>query len=331
MNRLHIIDTHTGGEPTRVLLEPGVPGNGNVSELIQQLSEQQDWIRTSLLLEPRGAEWMVGAMIVPPQSAEAVAGIVFFNNCGYLGMCGHGLIGVVEALRFRGQLVPGVHRFETIAGTVQATLHDDRSVSIQNVESYRLHAGVEVRLNDGDVVQGDIAYGGNWFFLAPDDRVHDPSMLDVLNRRCRKIRLALEQQGMTGESRAEIDHIELFAPLGETQIEGCRSYVLCPGGQHDRSPCGTGTSAKLACLAADQVLPPDTLWRQESMTGSQFTANYRRAGRGVVPTIRGRAFVTGETQCHFDPDDAFRFGILPTQSRGHSEQAISDAGDADVQ
>ncbi|QDU88774.1 4-hydroxyproline epimerase [Pirellulimonas nuda] len=309
---IRVIDSHTEGEPTRVVVEglPSLaPPGSAMSAHRDELRSQIDWLRTALTHEPRGAAWMVGAVLLPPADPTSAAGVVFFNNTGYLGMCGHGMIGVVRTLAYLGRIGPGEHRIETPAGAVGATLHPDGAVSVENVPSYRRQQGVVVRLEGGEAVTGDVAYGGNWFFLTHADGL-DGGPTAALHARASAIKHALVQQGVTGDRGAEIDHIELVGPPSDPSTADARSYVLCPGGEYDRSPCGTGTSAKLACLAADGLLAPGDLWRQESITGGLFTGVYRLADGGVVPTITGRAYVTGELLLVAELGDPFRYGIV---------------------
>lgn len=307
-NSLDVVDTHTGGEPTRVVMaDPLGLGGGSVAERLGRLRDQHDWLRRSLILEPRGSDWMVGALLLPPVDPTAAAGVIFFNNRDYLGMCGHGLIGVVEALAYRGRIGRGTHRIETPVGMVTATLHDNRQVELENVESYRFRSGVRVEVPPFGPVVGDVAYGGNWFFLvAVPDLLS--SSIESLRQRCRMISAALKAAGVTGADGAEIDHIELCGPAPDDSADG-QNFVLCPGDQYDRSPCGTGTSAKLACLSAEGRLAPGAVWRQLSVIGSCFETRYRTSPGGVIPTIIGRAFVTGEYRPRFDPEDRFRHGI----------------------
>ena len=160
------------------------------------------------------------------------------------------------------------------------------------------------------MITGDIAWGGNWFFL-----IHGPPLpLTVDNIRslsdaAQRVRDELNRQGVTGENGAEIDHIEFFGPPDSPRSDS-RSFVYCPGGAYDRSPCGTGTSAKLACLAADGKLKPNIPWVQESIIGSRFTATYREGSRGqIIPEITGHAYVCSEGALIQQPDDPFRLGI----------------------
>jgi 4-hydroxyproline epimerase len=288
----------------------GVPdlGAGSMADRLEVLRAGHDWLRRALILEPRGYDWLVGAVLQEPCDPTCAAGVIFFNNAGYLGMCGHGLIGVVETLADLGRIEPGEHRFETSVGIVSAVLHEDRSVSINNVVSYRYRQGVVVEVPDEGQITGDIAWGGNWFFLVGGEDV-DVGNIGALLSRSRRVMRALDEQGITGADGGKIDHVELFGdPTDKTKADS-RSFVLCPGGEYDRSPCGTGTSAKLACLAADGKLSPREIWRQESIVGSVFEGSYRQAADGIVPTIRGRAYVTGETKCVICEDDPFRFGM----------------------
>lgn len=309
---IRVIDSHTGGEPTRVVVE-GAPdlGDGEMWRRRDLLRDRFDWLRTALVTEPRGAAWMVGAVLQPARDPECAAGVVFFNNVGYLGMCGHGLIGVVAALSYLDRVQPGMLRIETPVGEVAAQLGSDRMVSLENVPSYRLHKGVEVEAPGYGTLVGDVAWGGNWFFLTHVDEACMQSSLDKLTELARRVRAALKARGVTGADGAEIDHVELLGRPRDPAQADSRSFVLCPGGEYDRSPCGTGTSAKLACLAADGLLAPGQIWRQESTIGSVFHASYRSTDRGdvIVPKISGRAFVNADLSMVIDPDDPFCMGI----------------------
>ncbi|TXH86815.1 MAG: 4-hydroxyproline epimerase [Rhodoferax sp.] len=308
MKRIHIIDSHTGGEPTRLVVD-GFPdlGKGSMAERLARLSKDHDDWRAATVLEPRGSDVVVGALLCQPVAADASAGVIFFNNTGYLGMCGHGTIGLVATLAHMGRIRPGVHKIETPVGTVQATLHDDGSVSVRNVPAWRHATQVPVAVPGYGTVHGDVAWGGNWFFLVSDhgQRVA-PDNIAALTRFSSALREALEAAGITGADGAEIDHIELFAD--DDQADS-RNFVLCPGMAYDRSPCGTGTSAKLACLAADGKLAPGAVWRQASVIGSQFEASYETAGERIIPTLRGRAWVCAEATLLLDDTDPYRWGI----------------------
>ncbi|MGP9823679.1 4-hydroxyproline epimerase [Ectopseudomonas khazarica] len=310
MKRIEVIDSHTGGEPTRLIIS-GFPdlGSGSMAERRQRLASQHDQWRATSVLEPRGSDVLVGALLCTPVDPQACAGVIFFNNTGYLGMCGHGTIGLVASLAHLGRIGPGVHKIETPVGTVEATLHEDRSVSVRNVPAYRYRKAVTLGVPGQGDVTGDIAWGGNWFFLISDHglRVAGDN-LEALTRYSAAVQQALEDQGIRGEDGGLIDHIELFAADAEADS---RNFVLCPGKAYDRSPCGTGTSAKLACLAADGKLQPGTTWRQASVIGSQFEGRYETADGGrIIPTIRGRANVSAEATLLIEDDDPFAWGIV---------------------
>jgi 4-hydroxyproline epimerase len=309
-----VIDTHTGGEITRVLFADQI-GLGDLPsrEQRESLARQHDWIRDSLTRDPRGVSWAVGAVVTPATETHPYWRVVFFNNVGYLGMCGHGLLGVLETLRHRGLIVPGPVDFDTPAGTVAAALNSDGNARFDGVTSYCYRHDVEVICDFGHSVRGDIAYGGNWFYVVPDDEVGNASPTQLL-KKCSEIRAALRRQGITGKDGAEIDHVELHAPHDDESLQGraSRNFVLCPGGHYDRSPCGTGTSAKLACMAERGQLKPGQSWIQESVTGSRFEASYQTVPDGVVVTINGRAHVIAESTQIFDPADPLRFGLKDT-------------------
>ncbi|MEX0165755.1 4-hydroxyproline epimerase [Pseudomonas brassicacearum] len=310
MKRITVIDSHTGGEPTRLVTD-GFPdlGQGSMAERKQRLATEHDAWRTACVLEPRGSDVLVGALLCEPVDPSACAGVIFFNNSGYLGMCGHGTIGLVASLAHLGRIGPGVHSIETPVGTVQATLHEDRSVSVRNVPAYRYRKALTLEVPGIGQVVGDVAWGGNWFFLIADhgQRVAGDN-LDALTAYTYAVQQALEQQGFRGEDGGLIDHIELFAD--DPQADS-RNFVLCPGKAYDRSPCGTGTSAKLACLAADGKLQPGQIWRQASVIGSEFEGSYEHSGDRIVPTIRGRAYISAETTLIIEADDPFAWGIRP--------------------
>ncbi len=309
MQRIQVIDSHTGGEPTRLVIG-GFPdlGGGSMAERRALLADRHDKWRAAAVLEPRGSDVVVGALLCEPVSPDAAAGVIFFNNAGYLGMCGHGTIGLVASLAHMGRIGVGEHRIETPVGTVTTTLHADGSVSVRNVPAYRHLHQVAVELPGHGTVRGDVAWGGNWFFLVSDhgQRVASDN-LAALTDYTAALRKALAAQGITGADGAEIDHIELFA----TDDEGAdsRNFVLCPGNAYDRSPCGTGTSAKIACLAADGKLAPGAVWTQASVIGSRFEASYAMDGEHVIPTLRGRAHISAEATLLIEDEDPFGWGI----------------------
>jgi 4-hydroxyproline epimerase len=318
MRKIEFIDSHTGGEPTRLIMAGGPDlGSGPLAERVSRFKKDyEDW-RTGMVGAPRGTEVTVGALLCEPVDRSCVAGVIFFNNIGYLGMCGHGTIGLINTLAYTGAIKPGVHRVETPVGIVKTELYDDGRVSVQNVNSYRHAAGVKVNVAGRGVVTGDVAWGGNWFFL-----VHDCGIPLVLENIPQLIAFstetsqALNAQGVTGANGARVTHIELVGASPRSGINS-RSFVLFPDGRQgwDRSACGTGTSAKLACLAADKRLGEGELWRNENIICSTFEAFYQRdpqrAGEQIIPTIIGRAHMMAEGHLCFDPSDPWVAGCRP--------------------
>jgi 4-hydroxyproline epimerase len=311
MNRVHVIDSHTGGEPTRIVLSGGPRFKGkSVEEKLQDFRENHDSFRSAVVNEPRGSDVLVGGILVEASEPGCVTGVIFFNNVGYLGMCGHGTIGLMVTLAHLGRITPGEHKIETSVGVVTATLHTDGTVSVTNVPSYRKAKAVAVEAPDIGVVTGDVAWAGNWFYLVEN---HGKSLqlsnVETLTDFGWRVRKAINAQGYP-----EVDHVELFGPPSGAGANS-RSFVLCPGKAYDRSPCGTGTSAKLACLAADGKLAEGKKWVQESITGSRFSGSYRRVGEEIIPTITGSAFVNAETTLLLDERDPLCWGL---RQNGHA-------------
>ncbi len=305
LKKVGIIDSHTGGEPTRVVVS-GLPdlGSGTVADQLRVFREQHDGFRSAVVNEPRGSDVLVGALLLPPQDPSCVAGVIFFNNVGCLGMCGHGTIGLVKTLEYLGRIQPGTHRIETCVGIVSALLAADGSVSVTNVPSYRKLKAATVQVPGIGPVSGDLAWSGNWFYLIEQHgQVLELANVEKLTDYTWRVRQAVNSQGYP-----EVDHIELFTPSPNPGAHS-RNFVLCPGKAYDRSPCGTGTSAKLACLAADGKLAEGDTWVQESIIGSRFTGSYRRAGEQIIPTITGTAFVNAEATLLLNDQDPFCWGI----------------------
>jgi 4-hydroxyproline epimerase len=309
-HRVHIIDSHTAGEPTRLVISGGPDlGRGPIPERLERFQREHDDFRSAVVNEPRGSDAMVGALLCEPVDPANTAAVIFFNNVGYLRMCGHGTIGLIVTLSFMGRIAPGEHRIETAAGTVSAVLHDDGKVTVHNVASYRLAAKVPVDVPGYGTVQGDIAWGGNWFFLIEDHGQEIAlSNLDHLTDFTWAVRKALASKGITCADNQEIDHIELFA-ASELPGVNSRNFVLCPGKAYDRSPCGTGTSAKLACLHADGKLREGDIWRQESIVGTVFEGSIRVCDGKVYPSIKGSAYVNSEADLILNNADPFCMGI----------------------
>jgi 4-hydroxyproline epimerase len=309
MKTLEIIDSHTGGEPTRIIVD-GLPdlGEGTLSDRLNRFRDEFDRYRSATVNEPRGSDVIVGAAIVPPTRKDCAAGVIFFNNVGYLNMCGHGTIGLLATLHHLKRIELGEHLIETPVGVVRATLHNANEVSVQNVPSYRARKNVEISVPEIGTIQGDVAWGGNWFFLTEipglEITVSNQAKLTDIAQAIRRSLQAADIRPPDGE----IDHIEIFGPPAGAGADS-RNFVLCPGGAYDRSPCGTGTSAKLACLIADGKLRPGETWRQESICGSIFTGSGELEGDRIIPTIRGSAHITASAKLLLDDSDPFCWGI----------------------
>ena len=310
LRRVRVIDSHTGGEPTRLVFSGGPDlGSGPLSDRLKRFREQHDDFRSAVVNEPRGSDVVVGGLLCDPVDPSCAAGVIFFNNVGYLGMCGHGTIGLVATLHYAGRMQPGEHRIETPVGIVGVILHETGEVTVNNVASYRREADVSVNIPGYGDVHGDIAWGGNWFFLVRDH----PLQLELANvyeltNFAWEIRKALRTASITGDNHQEIDHIELYAASQKPGVH-TKNFVLCPGKAYDRSPCGTGTSAKLACLYADGKLREGDVWRQESIVGSVFEGRITIRDGKVYPSIKGSAFVNAEADLVLDPRDPLCMGI----------------------
>jgi 4-hydroxyproline epimerase len=311
--RIQVIDSHTGGEPTRVVIggAPVPPARGALAAR-EFLSTEIDWLRSALINEPRGFEAMVGAYLCEPVDTTCVTGVVFFNNVSTLNSCLHGTIGLVQTLAHLGKITSGDHRIETPVGIITATLDDNGLITVKNVPSYRYAADTPVDVPGYGTVTGDISWGGNWFFLISDQ---GPEVrfanIEELTAFTWAVRQALEEQNITGSDNGHIDHIEVFGPPADGLDADSQNFVLCPGKAYDRSPCGTGTSAKLACLAASAKLAEGEIWRQGSIIGTVFEGSFEslpETGQ-ITPIVTGSAHITGEATLILHPLDPFQFGI----------------------
>lgn len=309
LRRVRVIDSHTGGEPTRTVISGGPDlGNGSIAARLERFRTERDCFRSAVVNEPRGSDVLVGALLCEPVDRSCAAGVIFFNNVGYLGMCGHGTIGVIATLAYLKTIKSGAHTIETPVGKVMAEQHESGEVSVTNVPSYRFAHEMAVDVPGYGRIRGDVAWGGNWFFLV-QEHDHELSLARVeeLTEFTWLIRQSLQRDGIRGENGQQIDHIELFGP---SQIADSKNFVLCPGKAYDRSPCGTGTSAKLACLYADGKIKPGQIWRQESIVGSVFEGSVRVSADGqLFPRIKGRAYVNAESELILDDQDPFCMGI----------------------
>ena len=308
MTRINVIDSHTGGEPTRIVVSGGPKLEGNsTAEKLDFFRKHHDLFRSAMVNEPRGSDVLVGGILLEPTDKSCSAAIIFFNNVGYLGMCGHGTIGLVATLAHMGIVKTGEHRIETPVGIVTATLHREGMVSVANVPSYRKAKSVTVEVPGIGAVTGDVAWGGNWFYLIEKHgKTIQLANVETLTDFSWRVRKAINAQGFP-----EVDHIELFGLPSDAKADS-RNFVLCPGKAYDRSPCGTGTSAKLACLAADCKLAEGEAWTQESITGSRFTASYRRHGDSIIPTITGAAYVNAVASLLLNEKDPLCWGLQQT-------------------
>jgi 4-hydroxyproline epimerase len=312
VRRVTIVDSHTGGEPTRVVVSGGPDlGAGSMADRLSRFRTEFDEFRSAVVNEPRGSDVIVGALLCEPVESNSAAGVIFFNNVGYLGMCGHGTIGLMATLAHLRRIAPGECRIETPVGTVKSILHQSGEVTVENVPSYRTAKSIAVGVEGYGVVTGDVAWGGNWFFLVNDHGQEiELEHVERLTDCAWRIRQALVRNGIAGADGQEIDHIELFGPPSRRDADS-KNFVLCPGKAYDRSACGTGTSAKLACLAADGKLQPGEKWRQESIVGTLFEGSYRSDGDRILPSIKGSAYITAEATLLLDPADPFCAGIRP--------------------
>jgi 4-hydroxyproline epimerase len=304
---IKVLDSHTAGEPTRLVLDGGPDlGDGPLSERVERFRREFDRYRSAIVNEPRGSDTVVGALLCRPHRQDCEFGVIYFNNVGFLGICGHGTIGLVASLAHLGRLSVGKTRIDTPVGPVEAELHASGEVSVQNVPSYRKAKNVRVEVPGSGSFCGDVAWGGNWFYLVDASGIRiDLTNVEFLTDLTWRIRQVLNAEGYP-----EVDHIELFAP--SPNGAGSRNFVLCPGKAYDRSPCGTGTSAKLACLAADGKLPEGERWVQESVLGSTLAGRYKWVDRDtgeIVPTITGRAYITAESNLCVQEHDPFGWGI----------------------
>jgi len=307
---IQVIDSHTAGEPTRVVIDGGPDlGAGPLAQRVERFRQHFDAYRSAIVNEPRGCDTLVGALLCKPHRPDCNWGVIFFNNVGYLGMCGHGTLSLIASLAHAGRCAAGSFRIDTPVGVVNAQLHPDGRIDLENVTSYRKARQIAVAVAGVGSIRGDVAWGGNWFFLADGhDLEIKPQNLEALTEFAWRVRQAVNAQGYP-----EVDHVELFAPATRSGVHS-RNFVLCPGRAYDRSPCGTGTSAKLACLAADEGLREGEPWIQESLIGSTFSARYRWHARDkgeITPIITGTAHVTGEARLRLDPADPYCWGIRP--------------------
>lgn len=310
LRMMRVIDSHTAGQPTRVIVEGGPDlGTGQLAEQRERLRMNFDRFRSAVVGEPRGSDALVGAVLCKPNDPTCTTGVIFFDNVRYLDMCGHAMIGVAVTLEYLGHIKSGPHRIETPVGVVTAELHPIGDISIRNVPSYRYKKDVVIDLNGAGRVTGDIAWGGSWFFLVNDHREElNPTRVGRLTEVARTIRRALAREGITGENGEEIDNVALFGAPHRNDANS-KNFVLRSGKSYGRSPCGTATSAKLACLFEDGAIVEGQIWRQESIVGTIFDGAVKVIEGKIVPTIRSTAYVTAESMLIVDERDPFCWGL----------------------
>jgi len=324
MQRVRVIDSHTAGEPTRVVIAGGPElGNGPMRGRLERFRNEFDPFRSAVVNEPRGNDAMVGALLCEPYDASCQAGVIFFNNVGYLNMCGHGAIGLAATLAHMGKIGLGTLRLDTVAGVVEAHLNEDGSVTLRNVASHRKARAVPVEVPGIGRIVGDVAWGGNWFYLVTEHgQILSMDRIEELTDFTWRIRQSLRANGIAGDNKQEIDHIELYGPPSSTEADS-KNFVLCPGRAYDRSPCGTGTSAKLACLYADGKLCEGQIWRQESIAGCIFEGSVSVEDGRIYPRITGRAYINAEADLILDERDPLCYGIRQTSQGRHSDSCAS--------
>ena len=310
VERIKVIDSHTGGEPTRVVVQGGPDlGNGSMAERLEIFKTQYDNYRTAIIGEPRGSDVVVGAMLCEPVNPNNAAGLLFFNNAGYLGMCGHGSMGFLVTLFHIGRIGLGQHSIETPVGEITATLEDANTVVINNVPSYRKTKNMTVEVEGYGVFTGDLAWGGNWFFICGDHGLDlSYSKIDELSEYSNAIMAQIVKDNILPEDQLEMLHVEFYVASEKEGVD-VKSFVMCPGNQYDRSPCGTGTSAKMSCLVADGKLAEGDTWRQESVIGSVFEGSVTLKNDEILPHIKGQAHVCAENTLLLDSEDPFVWGI----------------------
>ena len=327
---IQAVDSHTAGEPTRIVTG-GLPplAGASMAEKRTILQRDHDGLRRALVLEPRGHDAIVLAYLLPPCTPGAHLGVVFANDAGYLGMCGHGAIGVATVAVAMG-MVAAVEPvtevvLDTPAGVVPCRVAvaggKVKSVTITNVPSFLFAQRVVVPVHGFGKVAADIAYGDNWFAFVEADQLGlmvEKTHLPVLMQAATAVREALVREGVRGRHPERsgdeiVDHVKLFAPLAGDE-PGARALTLCPGAAYDRSPCGTGTSAKLAVLHAKGELEIGAWFRSQSVLATEFRARVVRETRvgphpAIVPEVTGSAWITGFPTFVLDPEDPCRFGI----------------------
>jgi 4-hydroxyproline epimerase len=309
LRMMRVIDSHTAAQPTRVIVD-GAPdlGTGSLAERRDRFRSHFDRFRTAVVGEPRGSDTLVGAILCKASDPSCAEGVILFDSAGYLDMSVHGMMGLAVTLDYIGRMGIGEERIETPAGAVTIGLHQNGDVTVRNVPSYRFQKDVSVTV-DGTTFVGDVAWGGSWTFLVSDFR-EELSVVraDRLTEVARSIRRALARNRITGSGDEEITDIALFGPA-QRRDANSRNFVLRSGKTYRRSPSGTATSAKLACLHEDGKLAEGQTWRQESIIGTVFEGTVKVIDGKTYPTIRSQAHLIAESVLIVDERDPYCWGF----------------------
>ena len=323
---IYAVDTHTEGQPTRIIISglPKIKGSTMI-ERKNYLQKNYDFIRKSLLHEPRGHKDMFGAIITPPIHEEADFGIIFIDDGGYLDMCGHGTIGVMTAAVETGLVKPvepvNEVNVDTPAGLIKGKAKVKgkyvEEVTIKNVPSFLYKKNVKIHVDEIGKIKVDISYGGNFFALVDADEIKIPIELkniekltkiglEIRDKINKKVKVKHPTQDITS-----VDLVEIYKHKGKNR---CKNVVIFGAGQFDRSPCGTGTSAKLADLYTRGEIKENEVFINESITGSVFKGKivgFTKVGKfnAVIPEITGRAWITGFNHYVIDPKDPLKYGF----------------------
>jgi 4-hydroxyproline epimerase len=325
------IDGHTAGNPVR-LVAGGAPRlNGvTMSERRQDFLARFDWIRTGLMFEPRGHDMMSGGFLYPPADPESDAAILFIETSGCLPMCGHGTIGMVTFALEHGLVVPktpGKLRVEVPAGKIEVEYVQDgakvTSVKIRNIASYLAAEGVQIDVPGFGPLSVDVAYGGNFYaIIEPQgpyrglDALGAAKILELSPVVRKLMREAVEPVHPLDPTIRGVSHV-LWADAPKSEGADGRNAVFYGERAIDRSPCGTGTSARIAQLAAKGRLKPGDRFVHESYIGSRFIGRVEAATElggkpAIIPSIEGSAFATGLNQIWIDQADPFWRGFVVT-------------------
>jgi proline racemase/trans-L-3-hydroxyproline dehydratase len=332
-NFVHIIatiDTHTAGEPTRIVMSGLPPILGEtMSAKKDYLRDNLDHFRQLLMQEPRGHRDMFGAILLPPLSQSSQYGVLFIDNGGYLDMCGHGIIGITTALIEMGMVLATEPEtlivFDTPAGLVEARAqvkdNEVLEVSVANVPSFVYAKDVEIILPHVGSVKVDVSFGGNFFAMVKAQdlqiSVHRDNLSQLLHWGMLVKNAVNEKLTVQHPTQKHITSVELteIYERSNPSLPFSKSVVIFGQGQLDRCPCGTGTSAAMATLYERGELPLGTEFINESLIGTQFRGKLLREVKvgsftAVEPVLLGKAYLTGIHQFVVDPNDPLKYGFV---------------------